>query len=437
MCRETEENYTPKYTLTLEFNNDQKMPPNNIFTLKIIETNAFKNLTHLLLNFKLSTDTEMRQYLCQSLKSLKQENVNMEITYKHLEKTLSNQLNDTEKAYKCKVKEFKELKDELEGIEKNISNKFLKESKDEKDKLNQQIMKLQKKLENERASSENRINQNIRDYKNKADWLDQENQKLKRQLSIFNVEKTKMMSDYDSKITELEKELISMKTVLKRLQDKYETSKNEKDKFANQIEKRQEDFQFIQDSSQKLLEDMDKGHEIIQKLQQENRFFQNKLKDQNVIILKQETYLEGKEKAIKDLNNRLSDILTHEECLLNEVNELRKINDGHRVENENLHTKIKLNETVISWLNKQINELKYSPDQKGSPKNAYNELHGDTNGNIKKFANVKISHNNSHNKNNTNRISIPPFNVINPSNKNSNSDNNNNEVTLPDFYFKR
>ncbi|XP_065320202.1 uncharacterized protein LOC135927886 isoform X3 [Gordionus sp. m RMFG-2023] len=289
----------------------------------------------------------MRQYLCQSLKSLKQENVNMEITYKHLEKTLSNQLNDTEKAYKCKVKEFKELKDELEGIEKNISNKFLKESKDEKDKLNQQIMKLQKKLENERASSENRINQNIRDYKNKADWLDQENQKLKRQLSIFNVEKTKMMSDYDSKITELEKELISMKTVLKRLQDKYETSKNEKDKFANQIEKRQEDFQFIQDSSQKLLEDMDKGHEIIQKLQQENRFFQNKLKDQNVIILKQETYLEGKEKAIKDLNNRLSDILTHEECLLNEVNELRKINDGHRVENENLHTKIKLNETGL------------------------------------------------------------------------------------------
>lgn len=361
--------------------------------LNILERNQFRNLSHLSVKFQTANDSLLKQYLASRLKlSLG----STEVLSKKLA-TVESILSDVENRHKLLCKNHENLKKEttaeLENTrlelqnkldsaileEKNKSLKKLQNTEESLSKDSESVkkdleMKLKVKLEElERVQNENM------EYKKKQYEIENENMNLKNRVLVSNEsdqsnlselqrlrdENRKLNVDLMSTKTEEGKNNVLLTSFKEQLHDKTEnlTKTTQLLSSLQQSQKELEEkvnlYRKTVKSLQKKLEisinEINKGNEVIERLQGEIKTQKLRIKNKNIVIRQQEKHVD-EISAEKDLLERKNMSLKNQ--VSNEENRTEKLQDSLKEVEKKLNDAkdtIESNQNVINYLNKQIN----------------------------------------------------------------------------------
>ncbi|TMW55686.1 hypothetical protein Poli38472_010568 [Pythium oligandrum] len=366
----------------------------------IVETNPFKHLTHLSLQFFPGDDAAIKAYLAARLAQVNAEKSDLSSRFneasttlrrtKSHEQTLAKQLDTlTQQTESELAREKMKFSDDL-NAQREQAAKLLKEREDE---LNARLQALTQRYEEEVKALRIRADEN--------DALVQSLQKTKYQQELQITQLTSQSHDLSSGKTVLSDELHSLRAENKSLDQKV----FEQEKKINQLEMKvvalnqqvtdkeeviskttellhaaQHHKQEVEDSlkmyrdnhvrlQQKLelsVAEINKGNEIIERIQNENRTLKAKMKMKGKILKQQEDLIDEKqhqrEEALLELKSSRDDIRKRDEqisSLKDRVNELTaKLEESNKL--------LASNQQVITWLNKEINEAQISQHRRTS-----------------------------------------------------------------------
>ncbi|VDI06065.1 spindle assembly abnormal protein 6 [Mytilus galloprovincialis] len=122
--------------------------------LNVIETNPFKHLTHLSLKFIPGTDSDVKKYLADCLKQLKDTNALLQQRLEHTDTDLNQRLQQTQETLSSKTIELDNHKAEWSARLNEMSAKHKNEMATEKEKMLQMQSNFQQKQERDRKDLE-------------------------------------------------------------------------------------------------------------------------------------------------------------------------------------------------------------------------------------------------------------------------------------------
>ncbi|KAJ1569914.1 hypothetical protein HK096_010268 [Nowakowskiella sp. JEL0078] len=355
----------------------------------IVETNTFKHITHLSLNFNAGNDTSVKQYLAGLSENqlLKQ---NLEIT----NSSMSDKLHEAEST----ISDLKMKLDHLKSLNaEQISNLQLRHAEDfskEKEKNIRENETNLRHFEREKLEMENRYEDQIKAVTQKFTSVNSSQTQLSartKSLEASNENANKQIEQLRNSLSnttaelekltitnrrldhireELDRECFGLKEKLqvyerkereqdernKRLEEIVASSNEQKMSIEDTLEVYKNQSSRLEDSLKNATEEINKGNEIIRRLQSELKSIKSKVKLKNVVTLQQEKLLDeraasllGCQKDLEIIREQLTK--KQEECDLN----FQKVEDLTKKLEENKKT-IDDNNHVIEWLHKQMNE---------------------------------------------------------------------------------
>eukprot|EP00366_Plasmodium_knowlesi_P004102 XP_002261599.1 hypothetical protein, conserved in Plasmodium species [Plasmodium knowlesi strain H] len=338
-------------------NNDNEEKNAECAVLNLVEINQFKELTHLSLQLKRADHENVISYLCNNIKYIK--SYNGEIITKLNEEIVQNSQN---------VVEIRNLQKTIENLEKNIDNLKC----DFNNTLNNDINKLRKEHERiiekkeEKFNSENEeLKKDVENLKNKFTQLNEMNQNyeqkifhlngkvknLKNELEEKNANFVKLLKekeDIECAKCELEKYKNTFTVEFNNLKTKYEkecesnisnSSSFESIKISNsnletELKKYKDRNGKLEKEINIAIDEINKGNDIITKLQTQLRKMKDKLKCKTIEHMNVEKASSqnmneiGKLQAeVKALEDKLTQRESAEEALRREVDALQRRND--------------------------------------------------------------------------------------------------------------
>lgn len=323
LCLEEEHKSSPKYLLLLNLSEVSSSHSKSFATLDIVETNPFKHLTHLSLRLSSLDETSFRKYLLTNYQSLKSEN-----------EKLTRSLQLLQSDVRILTQENSGKSSQLDSLRRQF---------------NQELSGREKSLE-ERLRSVEEENKNLKSQREKDEELIT---KLKSEvaekdeiLKSFEEEVIKL-TDTMSSEDDIKKRILSLQESLEQLQQSLEDKNGELIEKNNQIEI--------------LSDDLQKGHEIIRKLQNETLRVHSKLDLLNEVSSKQDYIVTEKDEKLKELESDLKLCMQRMKKKESESEKHRKEVEKLREQLNESEEQIKTNENLICWLNKQLASLKPSP----------------------------------------------------------------------------
>lgn len=323
LCSDEEHKSSPKYLLQLNVCDLNTSTTKSFATLEIIETNPFKHLTHLSLRLSSLDETSFRKYLLSNFQSLRNEN-----------EKLTRNLQLLQNDIRILTQENNGKSSQLESLRQQ----FCQELNEREKSMEQQIRHLQQEncsLKDEREKDKEIIAQ-------QKDEITEKNQMLE---SVE--EEVIKLTDTMSSENDIKKRIQNLQTNLEQLQQSLEEKNEELIEKTNQIEI--------------LTNDLEKGHEIIRKLQNETVRAHSKLDLLNEVSSKQDDIVSEKEEKLKQLESDLKLCMQRMKKKEYESDKYRKELDKLREQLNESEEQIKTNENLICWLNKQLASLKPSP----------------------------------------------------------------------------
>ncbi|TPX72922.1 hypothetical protein SpCBS45565_g00021 [Spizellomyces sp. 'palustris'] len=360
----------------------------------VVETNTFRNITHISLHFIPGNDASVKQYLAQLVKEYKSDNA-----------SLKNQLDSTGSSLTIRLKESEglnaKLTCELENIklsnaeqmnrlqlqhaealarEKEISSRQREEERiaAEKDKRSieiqyeEQLKKLSQELASLKAahshmlshaqsmetstSNANKQIENLRqDLTITKQDLDKEI-KLNEQLAHSKRDLEAECSSLRNKLRDIERDGRDKLVEEKRLEELLHMANEQKAKADDTLEMYKGQNARLDEALKQATEEINKGNEIIRRLQTDLKASKAKLKLKNVVTMQQEKLLDeraatvqGQQKELTDAKDTLSKVREELQVAQGRVEELTKqVQEGKAIIEDNNH--------VIEWLHKQMNE---------------------------------------------------------------------------------
>ncbi|KAI8804521.1 hypothetical protein BJ742DRAFT_823905 [Cladochytrium replicatum] len=360
----------------------------------VIETNSFKHITHLSLQFIPGNDAAVKQYLATLVKSFKAENQSLKAELNSTGTTLSSRLVSAESMVSSMSAELEKLKlshaeqlgrlrlqhaDELardkESFireQESILRSIEREKQDLTIKYEDQLKIVTQKLstltathshlsthaasmESQLETANRRIDQllienreaklgydrsggQLKQLEKELGELDQENKRLTQQLR-------------ESELRERERE-----DQLRSSQDAFRSFQEQKDKMEQTIEVLRTQSHRLDDSLKSATEEINKGNDIIRRLQSELKSAKSKIKLKNIVTLQQEKLLDERgtlvESAQKEFASLKEELVKKQEIL----EENQKKLDDRTAKLEESKKIIEDNNHVIEWLHKQLNE---------------------------------------------------------------------------------
>lgn len=392
-CLQDENKDSPKYVLQLT-NNSSGSGERSTALLSVVETNSFKHLIHLSLKFMPGSDADIKKYLADCLKQLKETNGLLQQKLEHTTRELSEELYQTQESLKSKSAELESLKTEWNAriTDMKARNKDELTSEKEKALLNQATF--QQKLERDKRElelahakiikqAEVRLNELdaankeltdkkykseslIRDLKSKLSVLEEESTRVKQDATLTkkqNIsvesdlhEKEKLVNQLQTRIAVLEQEVKDKEHVVTRTTDLYNSNLEAKKKIEEDLERRGKEVSKLEGKVKAMSDELKKGNEIIKKLQSEIKNYHSKVKLRTQIATEQERLLKEKDQELESLRQ---DLATTKETLKQKQDENKTLSSDLAMATNKLEECKKLlksNETMIMFLNKQINE---------------------------------------------------------------------------------
>ncbi|KAH8864505.1 Spindle assembly abnormal protein 6 like [Schistosoma japonicum] len=390
MCSQEESTENSRYGLQFSRNTEE----DGCGLLQIVEATNFKYLHHLSLNLYAANDEKLKLYLVSRLKKHQAES---DTIIKQLNQSVSElklSLNSAEEATKSIMGEFQTFKAECAAKESNlrfenestikelqlrhdkVKTKLEESLSKEKDLANQMQEELQKDFKS-RLDLALGNNKNLRDHQSvlqtrverlqeKLKFSETENisltediKKLRSQLDTTRQAcelQTETVNQLQTKIYVMEEDMTTKSKQLSELENLLAKEQEQKSQLLEQSEHHCRNIQNLEKHLTSSTEEINKSNEIIKRLQNEVKSFQTKAKLRGQVASEQERLLVSKDSEIQRLNIEL-------DKLRSEIANVKKLNTQLVGEhNQTLQSladaqkTIKSNETIITWLNRQIAE---------------------------------------------------------------------------------
>ncbi|XP_040422228.1 spindle assembly abnormal protein 6 homolog isoform X4 [Cygnus olor] len=364
-------------------------------SLNIVETNPFKHLTHLSLKFLPGNDAEIKKFLANCLKCLKEDKMILEEKLKKTEEDLTRQLSYTQQSLSEKSRELDKLKNEWTSYTAALTNKHTQELTNEKERTLQAQAQYQQQHEQQKKELEslhqksiqqlqNRLSElevinkdlterrykgdsTVRELKAKLSGVDDECQRAKQEVLSLRRENTtldaechekeKLINQLQTRVAVLEQEIKDKDQLVVRTKEVLDATQEQKVILEESTEKKQSHIEKLETTIRSLSSELLKANEIIKKLQGDLKTLMSKLKLKNTVTIQQEKLLAEKEERLQKEQRELQEtgqslrMKEQEVCKLQEQLEatIQKLEESKQL--------LKTNENVITWLNKQLNEV--------------------------------------------------------------------------------
>ncbi|KFP72615.1 Spindle assembly abnormal protein 6, partial [Apaloderma vittatum] len=363
--------------------------------LNVVETNPFKHLTHLSLKFLPGSDAELKKFLASCLKCLKEDKVMLEEKLRKTEEDLSRQLSYTQQSLSEKSRELDKLKTEWTSYTTALTNKHTQELTNEKERAlqaqaqyQQQHDQQKKELENLHQKSiqqlQNRLSElevinkdlterrykgdsTVRELKAKLSGLEDECQRAKQEVLSLRRENTtldaechekeKLVNQLQTRVAVLEQEIKDKDQLVFRTKEVLDATQEQKVILEENTEKKQSHIEKLETTIKSLSAELLKANEIIKKLQGDLKTLMSKLKLKNTVTIQQEKLLAEKEEKLQKEQRELQEMGQSLQMKDQEVCKLQEQLETTMQKLEESKQLLKTNENVITWLNKQLNEV--------------------------------------------------------------------------------
>ncbi|ORX58519.1 hypothetical protein BCR36DRAFT_457362 [Piromyces finnis] len=362
--------------------------------LQIIETNSFKHITHLSLNFIPGNDTSIKKYLSNLVKETKLENKNLKAKFEKSVTQLTGQLSSSENRISELTAEVENLKltnsETVSKLKVQYSEDLLKIKEQmlkEREELRVSLEKDKTQLEEKYNEMLNNINQKHTSLNSTYSHVLAHSQSLETQLNTLQQQYDKVNLESTTSKKEIESLNYNIQVLEKKLLEKekdYEKSvdqlNNKNEKIIEKDTKLKNNEKLIEEltrKNSKLEEDLDyqvnqgkqwkesfnrtrneinKGNQIIRHLQNELRSTKSKSKIKDEVTIKQEKLLEERHNTIKEQEKRIEEL---KEQLKEKIEKIKSLTEQHdKISKELSESKERLEEStnVINYLQKQLNE---------------------------------------------------------------------------------
>ncbi|OWZ03741.1 Spindle assembly protein [Phytophthora megakarya] len=356
----------------------------------IVETNPFKQLTHLSLRFVPGDDVAIKAYLAARLAqvrasrrslstSLKQTSEELHISQRReaklqeqlsslgyqAESTLSQEkmrfTDELDEQRRAAATALKEREDELnakidalvERYEKELQ--VLKAVAEESDvkvqSLSKQKYQHEMQLDHLRAQSQD-LTQGRSALSGEVDALRTQNKELDQR--VFQQEK--QINALQVRADALQQQLADKEDVIKKTTDLLQSAKLHNEEVDESLKMYRDNHARLQQKLELSISEINKGNEIIERIQNENRTLKSKMRMKAKIIKQQEQFVEEKqlqrEEALLELKSTKDDIRKRDEHILQLKDTIKELSQKLEDSNKLLVS----NQQVITWLNKEINE---------------------------------------------------------------------------------
>ena len=381
--------------LTLGGLGENNFSSGGVGILTVEEKTQYRKLNHLILKLQAANDISLKKYLSDVSKE-----------YKEKFENLTMKFNDLNQNYDLIMKENSNLKENLQKIEyehKTSLDNLLNEKNKEINSIKESnFLENKKQLETMESDKnkiisdlENRISQlqGILDdaTKNKTQLEEHKlkleiNQKdLEGKFAISNTElnvyKTEMTNlrqenaDLNKKCLNYEKNLTEYnfknESILKQLEEKNKSLENMKqliDSLNKQRDSNEDTIKSLKAANNKLenklqlsIKEINKGNDIIQRLQNDIKNQKSKIKSSKNELSTQEQLINQKQILLEEQNKTIKDLKRDNEAKEQEIIGLKnQINNYNNKLNEN-EKLIEENKQMILYLNKNLNENSKNP----------------------------------------------------------------------------
>lgn len=374
-----------------------------IHVLNIVETNPFKHLIHLSLKFIPGQDSDIKKYLADCLKQLKETNELLHQRLEHTNEDLTQRLQQTQESLTSKCSELETLKSQWSSKINEMKSAHKEELASEKEKALEVKSSCQSKLEHDRKELEQshlrivkqmeaklydleNTNKELQEKKYKLEsnhremrsrissqeeelqHLKQEVQALRKQNSAMDAdlhEQEKIINQQRTRIAVLEQEVKDKEQVLARSSDLLDSEQDQKRKYEEEIDVKQKEIIKLENKVKVMSVEVKKGNEIIRKLQGDNKNYHAKVKLRSQIAAEQEKILSEKDQVLEKMQNEISSMKENLKQKEEQNQKLCENLENTRKKLEESRELLKTNENVIQWLNKQVNEVQLSGTRTG------------------------------------------------------------------------
>ena len=363
--------------------------------LSVEEKTQYRKLNHLILKLQAANDITLKKYLSdvskeykekfenlsqkyadlnQNYELMQKENGNLKenlqkIEYEH-KTSLDNLINEKNKEINSiKENNFKETKRQLESMESeknkiisDLENKIaqlqgtLNDTTKNKTQLEEHKLKLeinQKDLEGKFAISNTELNV----YKTEITNLRQENADLNKK--CLNYEKN--LTEYNFKNESILKQLEEKNKSLENMKQLIDSLNKQRDSNEDTIKSLKASNSKLENKLQLSIKEINKGNDIIQRLQNDIKNQKSKIKSSKNELNTQEQLINQKQILLDEQNKTIKDLKRDNEAKEQEIIGLKnQINNYNNKLNEN-EKLIEENKQMILYLNKNLNENSKNP----------------------------------------------------------------------------
>uniref|UniRef100_A0A9J8CBI1 Spindle assembly abnormal protein 6 homolog n=1 Tax=Cyprinus carpio carpio TaxID=630221 RepID=A0A9J8CBI1_CYPCA len=361
--------------------------------LNIVETNAFKHLTHLSLKLLPGSDTDIKKYLATCLSTVK-----LEQKLRKTEEDLTRQLNYAQQTLSEKSRELDKLRSEWTSQTTSLSSRHMQDLTAEREKaleiqarLQQQNEQLRQELESSHHRSTQQLqskvseletanrelidkkyksDSTIRDLKAKLASLEEECQRSKQQVlslrrenSTLDTEcheKERLVNQLQTRVAVFEQEIKDKEQLVLRTKEVLEATQQQK---VRNVESKQLQISKLEATVRSLSEELIKANGIIKKLQGDLKTLIGKIKVKNTVTVSQEKILQETTEKLQREQRELQDTQQQLRQKEEEVMKLKEQLEATVQKLDESREVLKTNENVITWLNKQLNENQFSRKQ--------------------------------------------------------------------------
>ena len=363
--------------------------------LSVEEKTQYRKLNHLIVKLQAANDITLKKYLSdvskeykekfenlsqkyadlnQNYELMQKENGNLKenlqkIEYEH-KTSLDNLINEKNKEINSiKENNFKETKKQLEAMESDknktiadLENRIsqlqgiLDDATKNKTQLEEHKLKLeinQKDLEGKFAISNTELNV----YKTEITNLRQENADLNKK--CLNYEKN--LTEYNFKNESILKQLEEKNKSLENMKQLIDSLNKQRDSNEDTIKSLKASNSKLENKLQLSIKEINKGNDIIQRLQNDIKNQKSKIKSSKNELNTQEQLINQKQVLLDEQNKTIKDLKRDNEAKEQEIIGLKnQINNYNNKLNEN-EKLIEENKQMILYLNKNLNENSKNP----------------------------------------------------------------------------
>nr|XP_045615406.1 spindle assembly abnormal protein 6 homolog isoform X2 [Procambarus clarkii] len=390
-CNNEQVKDSPRFILVLRCSNESE----GSATLEVVEVNVFKHLCHLALALVPAPTQLKLSYLADCCKALKAQGAAKEREAAEREQQLRQQLSHTQQILAKTSEEVHQLQNAMSQHVATSTEKQAQLISQEKEKLlkvqsdadrktermrrelearkNTQIEQLQAKLgsltsqNNDLSERKHQAESNAKELQRRLNSAEENLHRCRQELNHIkkqnahleqeNHTKSATVRELESTVSHLEADLRSQGTHLAHLQQMAESLQQQKGSLEETVEERRQKLIKRENSIQLLYAELQKSLDVIKKLQKRVKEEHMTSKVRGAALMEQDKVVAEKDSSVLQLNEQLQLMTTKVSQLTIDRESLQQQLHEAKEKLQEQEKTLQTNENVISWLNKQLNEV--------------------------------------------------------------------------------